>query len=557
MKKLIILIFIVNSLSLVFAQNGLTIGILNDKETSDSEPLLQKLKKDITDVVGLGTKVTFNDVLYNNSDIELARKNYNSLLDNSDIIISFGVVNTVMLYKEKTYTKPTIIVGAINSDIVNIPKDQITSTINNLTYLITPFSYKDDLDAFTTVLPYRKIGVVIDDYVLGLLPVKNQFDNYFSGKTSTYKFIVLDESKNIDTLFTDIDAVYLVSKTNLDDSEFDNLIAVINEKKIPSFSAYGLRDVERGVLITNQTGVDFKSIVIDSELAQILSIKNYGTAIDCQAPDAADVILRVRLFPFRDGKHLLQARDVTKMKNLEQVRRDFVANASHELRTPISILYGYLEMMRQDDEKGISDEWKPAISQMHDQTIRVKSIIDDMMILSRLEDQEIGSEHEFIKFKPLLESAAKDAEILSKGKHHTIKTDIKSDDSLLCNSEEIKSLVSNIISNAIRYTPDNGTITIQWQVDSDMARLSVRDTGIGIKSEDIPRITERFYRTDTAHSRESGGTGLGLAIVNHICIRHQASLQVESELSKGSVFIVAFPCERIRKHLRQIELLLN
>ena len=312
-----------------------------------------------------------------------------------------------------------------------------------------------------------------------------------------------------------------------------------------------------GFNLTDQAGIDFKSLVIGSEVAQILSIKNYGTAKDCQAPNVTDVILRVRLFPFRDGKHLLQARDITKMKNLEQVRRDFVANASHELRTPISILYGYLEMMMQEGEGCVSDEWKPAISQMHDQTIRVKKIIDDMMMLSRLEDQELGSKHEFIKIKPLLKSAVKDLEILSKEKHLTISTDIKSDDSILCNSEEIESLVTNLISNAIRYTPDNGTITIRWEVSSDIARLSVIDTGIGIRSEDIPRITERFYRTDTAHSRESGGTGLGLAIVNHICIRHQASLQIESEVDGGSVFTVRFPLERIRKHLSQTGLLLN
>jgi outer membrane protein TolC len=260
MKKLILFIIVAN-MSFAQAQNQtLTIGILDDKQNSDSEALFQKLQKNITDVVGQGTKVIFNDVLYNNYDEQLAKENYTELMANSDIIIAFGVVNTLMIYKEKTYSKPTIIVGSINNDFVKIPEDQKTSEINNLTYLITPFSYKDDLDAVATMFAYKTIGVVVDDYLLDLLPIKAEFDAYFTGKSSTYKFITLHESNNLDSLFNDVDAVYLASTTNLDNAEFDEMVATINAAKLPSLSSYGVQEVEKGVLLTNQPKINIDQI---------------------------------------------------------------------------------------------------------------------------------------------------------------------------------------------------------------------------------------------------------------------------------------------------------
>lgn len=261
MKKLILFFLLANIISFAQAQTTLTIGIINDKQTSDSAPLFQKLKKDISDVIGKDrVTVVFNEVLYNNHDIKLAKDNYSKLLGNSDIIIAFGVVNTIMLYEEKKYPKPTIIVGAINNDIVDIPKSRKTSEINNLTYLITPFSYSDDLDVFAELYPFKKIGIVLDGFMLDLLPLKKQFDDYFSDKTSTYEFIKLVDNSYNDTLFNDVDAVYLVSNTNLEKELFEKMIASINIKKLPSISGYGINDVERGVLSTNQPAINFDQI---------------------------------------------------------------------------------------------------------------------------------------------------------------------------------------------------------------------------------------------------------------------------------------------------------
>ena len=299
------------------------------------------------------------------------------------------------------------------------------------------------------------------------------------------------------------------------------------------------------------------TLISDQRIIQFLNSRQYDEPFDCVAPTEPGVAIRIRVIPYRQGQHILQARDVTQVKGLEQVRRDFVANASHELRTPISIIYGYLDMLLQAEQDEIGSQWKPAISQMHIQTTRVKQIIEDMMMLSRLEDTDLGEEHQFIEIRPLLESAAKNAKILSGEKSHIIQTEIQGDYHLNGSEKELESLISNLVSNAVRYTPEKGKIRVKWQVDAENGTLSVIDTGIGIDKEDIPRITERFYRTDSARSRETGGTGLGLAIVNHIINRHQAVLEIQSELGKGSRFKVVFPANRIRKDPKLTDLMLQ
>ena len=261
MKKLILFFLLANIICIAQAQTTLTIGIINDKQTSDSEPLFQKLKKDITDVIGKdGVNVVFKDVLYNNYNLKSAKENYHQLLGNSEIIIAFGIVNTLMLYEEKSYPKPTIIVGAINNDIADIPKNKKTSGINNLTYLITPFSYSADLDAFTEIYPFNKIGIIVDDFMLTILPLKKQFDNYFANKGASYEFITLTNDSYEDSLFKDVDAVYLVSHSHLEKYTFEKMIASINSKKLPSISGYGVKDVENGVLSTNQPAINFDQI---------------------------------------------------------------------------------------------------------------------------------------------------------------------------------------------------------------------------------------------------------------------------------------------------------
>lgn len=291
--------------------------------------------------------------------------------------------------------------------------------------------------------------------------------------------------------------------------------------------------------------------------ADFLSVREFSASFECAAPAGGGIQLSIRVVPYRENQYLLQGREITQVRQLEQIRRDFVANASHELRTPLSIIYGYLEMMLEEPDEVISAQWKPAVHQMYGQTERIKQIIDDMMLLSRLEDVNAELDHQFLPVAPLMEAACRDAEALSVHKGHRIIQDIEQNYSLLCDGEEIRSLVMNLISNAVRYTPDNGSITIKWSVDLAGGSLSVTDTGIGIEQENIPRLTERFYRTDPARSRAAGGTGLGLAIVNHIVNRHQASLEIQSKVGQGSEFSVHFPMAMILAQHDQVNLLLN
>ncbi|MGI9317465.1 MAG: phosphate regulon sensor histidine kinase PhoR [bacterium] len=320
----------------------------------------------------------------------------------------------------------------------------------------------------------------------------------------------------------------------------------------------------------NDTACEWFGIDLDRHLEQpiwrvvempgfveYLSKQDYSSSFECTAPGNANIHLDIRIVPYQAGQVLVQGRDISKIKQLEQIRRDFVANASHELRTPLSILYGYLEMMQDEGNETISQEWKPAVHQMFEQTRRIKQIIDDMMLLSRLEEVDGNLKLEYTPMAPLMETACQDAEALGAQKGHKIEKDIDENYSLFCNNEEIQSLVMNLISNAVRYTPDDGVITVKWKVDLVGGNLSVIDSGIGIEEESIPRLTERFYRSDPARSRAAGGTGLGLAIVNHIVNRHHAQLSIKSKLGKGSEFIVQFPSESIRADHEQVNLLLN
>lgn len=280
-------------------------------------------------------------------------------------------------------------------------------------------------------------------------------------------------------------------------------------------------------------------------------------SFNCVAPSDHNLWLEVRIAPYRAGQFLLQGRDITRIRQLEQIRRDFIANTSHELRTPLSIIYGYLEMMQEEPVENIGSQWQPAVRQMYEQTERIKQIIDDMMLLSRLEDVDSIIEQTHISMAPLMQRACADAKALAKPKNQKVTCSIDENYSLHCNEQEIQSLVMNLISNAVRYTPDKGTIAITWAVDLIGGRLSVSDTGIGIEDKDIPRITERFYRTDPARSRAAGGTGIGLAIVNHIVNRHQARLFITSKPGRGSEFSVQFPADKIQADHEQVNLLLN
>lgn len=232
---------------------------------------------------------------------------------------------------------------------------------------------------------------------------------------------------------------------------------------------------------------------------------------------------------------------VSHIQHLERMRQDFVANVSHELRTPLTVIHGYLEALL-DQDLDETRPWKKIFLQMHQQTLRMENLVENLLLLSRLESHESFTRVEQeVDVAKLLKGLAAEAKELSGDLNHDIRLHVDKNLKLIGWEEELFSLFSNIIFNAVKYTPANGQIDIEWYKKKNKAYFTVKDTGIGIAKEHIPRLTERFYRVDPARTRASGGTGLGLALAKHILLRHDAKMDIQSELGKGSVFTCVFP----------------
>ncbi len=256
-----------------------------------------------------------------------------------------------------------------------------------------------------------------------------------------------------------------------------------------------------------------------------------------------DTLLSIQIVPYGDKEKLLISRDVTRFEKLEIMRRDFIANVSHELRTPLTVIGGFLETLLQENK--ISGEVeKNALQLMFDQATRMRRLVEDLLTLSRLENAGNNLVEEKVDIAKLLPELYQEAQSLSAGRH-TISLDLASPAMLLGNEDELRSAFENLISNAVRYTPENGTISLGWTVENGKGLFYVQDSGIGIEPNHIPRLTERFYRVDRSRSRETGGTGLGLAIVKHVLNRHQANMEIISQPGSGSTFKMWFPSNRV------------
>lgn len=296
-----------------------------------------------------------------------------------------------------------------------------------------------------------------------------------------------------------------------------------------------------------------KSLFNGEEFEKFVSNYEDDDSIELRSPTSEDALLSLRLTPYGRDRLILQARDVTRIKHLEQVRRDFVANASHELRTPLTVVHGYLETMM-DNPESVKDNLSDVLGQMHLQTVRIKVLVEDMLTLSRL-DQSFSHDVQIVSMESLLKEVLVEAKILSGVKQHNFILDTVSGYKIHANSEDLRSLVTNLVSNAIRYTPAEGTIDLMWWIDDTGAYFAVRDNGIGIEAEHLSRITERFYRANVAESRASGGTGLGLAIVKNVMETLGGELSITSKPASGSTFTCFFPLSCIEHETTQLEIL--
>lgn len=260
--------------------------------------------------------------------------------------------------------------------------------------------------------------------------------------------------------------------------------------------------------------------------------------------DGHDTALLVQITRYGVGQYLVVTRDVTQVEKLETTRKDFVANVSHELRTPLTVLSGFLETLRDMPAESLTEEQKHRYQTlMLEQAHRMQAIVDDLLTLSTLESSP-HTEGEPVRMSTLIHKALQQARVLSNDQH--VFVDNIAEDLCVNGIEtELSSAVSNLLTNAVRYTPKDGTITVSWYITEDgHACYSVQDTGIGIASQDIPRLTERFYRVDRGRSRATGGTGLGLAITKHVAMRHDAELTIQSRFGAGSIFSLMFPAAR-------------
>jgi len=253
--------------------------------------------------------------------------------------------------------------------------------------------------------------------------------------------------------------------------------------------------------------------------------------------------LEIWLIPLATKQKLLISRDVTQIEKVDAMRRDFIANVSHELRTPLTVVGGFIETLS-DMEGAIPESIRSYFGMMQDQTTRMRRLIEDLLTLSHIESNTQAPDNNPINMSMLMNMLLNDANALSQGKHK-INAQTNPHFDLTGAVDELQSALGNLVSNAIRYTPEGGEINISWQLHHNQGVFSVSDNGIGIDQQHIHRLTERFYRVDRGRSRETGGTGLGLSIVKHILTRHQAKLEITSELGVGSTFSAIFPKARI------------
>lgn len=287
------------------------------------------------------------------------------------------------------------------------------------------------------------------------------------------------------------------------------------------------------------------NLVRAPELSSFLGADPLNEPLVIRIARGEGLVLSMRVIPYGHEKRLLLARDVTQAERIEGMRRDFVANVSHELKTPLTVVHGFVETLQDDDLPLTAERRIRVLGLMRQQTDRMLQLIEDLLTLSALESAPGPAVRTPLDLGVLLPVVHAEALALSGGRHQ-LHCECPAGQVLLGEERELRSAFGNLLSNAIRYTPEGGSITLRWQVRAGgQGELSVTDTGIGIEGRHLPRLTERFYRVDRSRSRETGGTGLGLAIVKHVLNRHEAVLEVSSEPGHGSCFMAVFPASRL------------
>ncbi|MFY8274088.1 phosphate regulon sensor histidine kinase PhoR [Pseudoalteromonas sp. SSDWG2] len=265
----------------------------------------------------------------------------------------------------------------------------------------------------------------------------------------------------------------------------------------------------------------------------------YDEPLELDVTHSGEQILEFRVMPYAQSQIMMVVRDITRLKQLEQMRKDFVANVSHELRTPLTVVTGYLEMMDADNMPPPA-MWQKAHTTMLEQCQRMDALVNQLLSLSRIEGARKHDNDKPVNVPAMLELIQTEAQSLNQDKGHTLIFEVDHDLDVIGAGEELRSAFSNLVFNAVHYTPESGEIIVRWQTKGGYAQFSVTDNGEGIAPEHLNRLTERFYRVDKARSRKTGGSGLGLAITKHVLTRHDSTLHIDSKVGQGSCFWFAF-----------------
>jgi two-component system phosphate regulon sensor histidine kinase PhoR len=291
-------------------------------------------------------------------------------------------------------------------------------------------------------------------------------------------------------------------------------------------------------------GLRIENLVRSPEFVRYLRGGQYALPVILRSTVGVERYLSMQIVPYGAGQLLTLVRDVTRQARLEAMRKDFVANASHELRSPLTVISGYLETLAQDP--GVDPAIAGPLQEMRRQALRMTGIVQDLLELSRLEASDRAPPSQPIDVVALMAQLRRD--VLARSVHPAnVLLHADSQSKLLGEDELIHSAFANLVDNAAKYTPPDGSLQMRWWTDEEGGHFSVVDTGIGIAADHIPRLTERFYRVDSGRSRETGGSGLGLAIVKHVLQRHGAQLSIESQEGRGSNFTCHFPSERVER----------
>ena len=299
-----------------------------------------------------------------------------------------------------------------------------------------------------------------------------------------------------------------------------------------------------GLKTPQDSGQPVTNLIRHPRFKEYFEQEQYAEPLEIPSPVNDRLRVQFLITRYGNNEHLMLVRDVTRIHQLEQMRKDFVANVSHELRTPLTVITGYLETLL-DNVEDVNPRWKRALQQMEQQGVRMQTLLNDLLLLAKLEATDYPSDNLPVSVTTLLQSIVSDAKALSGPRNQTISLDIE-DDVLLKGSEaELRSAFSNLVFNAVKYTPEQGTVRVRWWADAQGAHLRVQDSGIGIDAKHLPRLTERFYRVDSSRASNTGGTGLGLAIVKHVLLRHRATLEISSVPGHGSTFTCHFAVAQV------------